>query len=203
MNKFNVEDVVLYQNGERFELGIVKEVIPYEQRAYTKQDGLFGKPSGELYEAYKYRVWYHTGDTTALTDECHLRKIVNAYAFTILRKQADADVNAPLTCRRIAAEILSQSELYGDMYYQLEDWLTNKLEGNNPDIPLGIEGEYLRCALRIEVRDMLDDSDKLAVEADEIESIVDSLLEDFSENVLNKEFITETVARFLAGRAYI
>lgn len=180
MSKFKVNDVVLYQNGERFELGIVKDIVE--------------KDSGQTC----YRVWYHTGDTTALTDEHLLHAVANQYAFTILRRQASSDcTDSPLTCRKVATELLGQFELYGDMYYQLEDWLTARLEGQNPDIPLGVEGEYLRCALRIEVRDFFDSKDAIDIESDDIEECVDRIINHFSINVLDVEFINDVVDAYI------
>ena len=70
MNKFKVGEVVLYQNGSRFGLGIVKTVV-------------------EMKDGYAYRVFYHMGDTTALTDEELLHKVDNSYAFLIMRRVAD------------------------------------------------------------------------------------------------------------------
>ena len=68
--KFKVGEMVIYQNGSRFELGIIKEVI------WNNEFDV------------KYRVWYHTGDTTALTAEYQLHSISNAYAFKIERKRS-------------------------------------------------------------------------------------------------------------------
>lgn len=170
-----VNDIIIYQNGDNFELGIIKEVL----------------------NDNKYRIWYHTGDTTAVTDIHNIHPIMNAYAFTILRKQADKDIHRPLTCRSIAIELLSQFELYGDMYYQLEDWLTAKLEGLNPDIPKGIEGEYLKCALRIEVRDYFGSSNAIDIESEDIENVINELFESFSQNVLNTDFIWDTVREYI------
>ena len=65
MSRFKEGDPVIYQNGSRFELGIIKSVRP---------DGV------------SYFVNYHTGDTAALTDDRHLHEISNAYAFSIARK---------------------------------------------------------------------------------------------------------------------
>lgn len=87
--KYKVGQIVLYQNGERFELGVVKEVLPKKKRYAQKQDGLHGEPTGESYIGWMYRVNYHTGDTTALTDEDLLHPIQNDYAFLILRRSAD------------------------------------------------------------------------------------------------------------------
>ena len=66
---FEVGERVLYQNGSQFEIGIVKEVC---EREYE------GK------KQFSYRVWYHTGETTAMTNEWSLHKIWNNYAFEIL-----------------------------------------------------------------------------------------------------------------------
>ena len=66
INKFEIGEVVLYQNGERFELGVVKSI---------RENGYF--------------VNYHTGDTAALTNERDLHKIANSYAFEIRRKSYD------------------------------------------------------------------------------------------------------------------
>ena len=93
-NKFEVGEVVLYQNGERnkylFELGIVKKVVPIEVKDRLKQDGLFGEPSGETtHIEYKYFVNYHTDDTAAMTPEHTLHKIANLYAFDIKRKSCE------------------------------------------------------------------------------------------------------------------
>lgn len=68
---FEVGERVLYQNGSRFEIGVIKEVC---EREYE------GK------KQFSYRVWYHTGETTAMTNEWSLHKIWNNYAFEIRRK---------------------------------------------------------------------------------------------------------------------
>lgn len=71
---FQIGETVIYRNGDSYELGVVKEVCRTDYN---------GKPS------YKYRVYYHTGDTSAMTDEYLLHKIVNSYAFEIRRKRCD------------------------------------------------------------------------------------------------------------------
>lgn len=85
--KFEVGEVVLYQNGTKFELGVVKKVIQFEKKTYLKQQGFppKGEPAGEITMAFDYFVYYHTGDTPARTSERDLHKIVNAYAFNIER----------------------------------------------------------------------------------------------------------------------
>lgn len=174
MNKFNKGEVVLYQNGERFELGIVKEVA-----------------------GNKYRVWYHTGDSTALTDESLLHKVDNLYAFNVIRKSANnKDINL-CPARQLASRILGQVELYGDFYYQVEDWLTDFLEGNEHDLPEGIESEYLKCALRVEVRDYFDARGAIDISSEDIENVIDELFDNFSQSVYNMDFISDTVSDYI------
>ena len=109
--------------------------------------------------------------------------------------------SSPLSpSRELAARILGQLELYGSFYYKLEDWLTNCLEGNVTDLPLGIEGEYLRCALRIEVRDFFDSKDIEDVESEEIEECVDRLINHFSHSVLDMDFISDIVDEYIKER---
>lgn len=147
MNKFNVNDLVLYQNGPTFELGIVKRVIKdvthkwgehdvnsfyyneHDQSLYLydvhsrvivslKTPGLENAIDDEILdflveldeyiyeEKYKYFVRYHTGDTTALTDEVNLHKIKNEYAFLVLRRNVDAG-RVERSDARVMAEYLS------------------------------------------------------------------------------------------------
>lgn len=114
--KFKKGQVVLYQNGTSFELGIVKEVV--ESKV---------KPC--------YRVWYHTGDTSALTNEVNLHELKNAYAFLIIRRKADTSSINDTPARQLAASIIDDTsqltELEGEAYYECEDALTeliNKFE---------------------------------------------------------------------------
>ena len=65
--QYEVGEAVLYQNGDRFELGIVKRVC--------------GDNS--------YFVNYGKGDTAARTHAYHLHKIANSYAFHIIRLDPD------------------------------------------------------------------------------------------------------------------
>ncbi len=78
MEKFKVGEVVLYQNGDCFELGIVKRVCD----------------NGDCF------VWYHTGDTAARTPSCYLHKLTNSYAFFIMRLSCDfnPNLNEALKC---------------------------------------------------------------------------------------------------------
>lgn len=135
MNKFNVGDVVLYQNGERFELGVIKSVLFQSKKDAVLIDLASITPDVNLENTYlyneegkyKYRVWYHTGDTTALTDEDLLHPIANAYAFSILRRSANNEIQLS-PCRQFAAKLLNQSDYINEDYYAIEDWLTYCLE---------------------------------------------------------------------------
>jgi hypothetical protein len=114
MNKFKVGQTVIYQNGSSFELGIVKEVIEREKRTYLRQQGYppNGEPQGELFKYYEYRIWYHTGDTSAITSESNLHEIVNEYAFLILRRKVDPSVLGTTDARILANEILMNLNSY-------------------------------------------------------------------------------------------
>ena len=186
MNKFNVNEVVLYQNGERFVLGIVKEVIreakhywngvlnryeihrfeynEYEDKVYlyTHDDKVIVSLALscdasvltdeeileiliEVFEEYEYvetiiyRVWYHTGDTTALirAREDTLHKIDNASAFTILRKQPVPDYTSK-TCKvspgeHLKAFLASVVRDYLTSRYSLVDGFTYKYTDEDVD----------------------------------------------------------------------
>ncbi len=116
-SKFKVGQVVLYQNGTTFELGIVKEVV-----------GLHGKPTGKDTIQYCYRVWYHTGDTSALTNEINLHELKNDYAFLVMRRKADTSSFDETPARQLASFIIDKTsqltELEGESYYECEDGLT-------------------------------------------------------------------------------
>ena len=88
--KFKVGDIVLYhQYGDEFSLGEIKEVFTQYERSRLKQDGMLGPATGPEIKTYKYSVYYHTGDTAAITDERSLVKINNLYAFNIKRKRCN------------------------------------------------------------------------------------------------------------------
>lgn len=126
--KFKEGQVVLYQNGTSFELGIVKEVVERRVKQALRQDGLYGKPTGEDTIQFCYRVWYHTGDTSALTDEHNLHELRNAYAFLIMRRKADTSSIDETPARQLASFIIDETsqltELEGEAYYECEDGLT-------------------------------------------------------------------------------
>ena len=131
--------------------------------------------------------------------ESELLPIENEKYFTIIRKSSDKSNIKLCPARQLASRILGQVELHGDMYYRIEDWLTDFLEGNEHDLPTGIESEYLRMALRVEVRDYLDNSD-IEYDSDDVEKCVDECFECFDNSVLNDEFIQDIVARYVANK---
>lgn len=189
MNKFKINDVVLYKNGNTYKLGVIKEVIKIES-----QDNLFN----DIYIEYKYRVWYHSGDTTAVTDEALLIPIDNINNFTVIRHSVNSEIQLS-PARQLASRILGQIELYGDYYYKLEDWLTAFLEGREKDIPLGLEAEYLRCALRVEIRKFVDEKGFEDFESDQVENVVNDILSSFNKNVLDMELIEEAITKEILG----
>lgn len=56
MNEFKPGELIIYRNGERYEIGKIKRIT---------EDGAF--------------VWYHEGDTAAKTPFDCMHKLVNAY----------------------------------------------------------------------------------------------------------------------------
>lgn len=129
----------------------------------------------------------------------HLIKIANNNAYTIIRHSNSNNIeNSP--SRKLASQILGQVELYGDFYYKLEDWLTNFLEGRKHDLPRGTEGEYLRSALRIEVRDYFDCNENIEdIESEDIEEVVDRIVNS-SCNILNMDLIEEAVEEYIKNK---
>ena len=56
MENFNEGDYIIYQNGDRYEIGKIKRIVP---------DGAF--------------VWYHNGETASKTPFEQMHKIANDY----------------------------------------------------------------------------------------------------------------------------
>ena len=56
MENFNEGDYIIYQNGDRYEIGKIKRIV---------DDGAF--------------VWYHDGETAAKTPFERMHKIANEY----------------------------------------------------------------------------------------------------------------------------
>ena len=67
--KYEVGEPVVYTNGDKVELGVVKKVCGDDE----------------------YFVNYHTGDTAARTHARHLSKISNQYAFHVARLDPDGN----------------------------------------------------------------------------------------------------------------
>ena len=177
MNKFNVGDAVIYTAGDRAFLGIIKEVLV-------------------LNNEYAYRVWYHSGDTSALSYEDNLFKIENEYCYTIIRHSANKEIQYS-HARIIAAKILSEFNFSADMYYKLEDWITDIIEQRNTPVPKGIESEYLCCALRVEVEDLLNSKDMKDIKSEDIEECVNRIINHNSINVLDMDFISDIVDDYI------
>ena len=83
-----------------------------------------------------------------------------------------------VSARQQAIEILEDTMLYGDFYYEMEDWLTECLCGNVTELPYGADSEYLKCALRILIRDYFERADANYTDED-IENVLDRLSSDY------------------------
>jgi len=133
MNKFNVGEVVLYQNGSRNELGVIKEVVPTQVPLEIRQDRTWVNHPTETRLIYRYRVWYHTGDTTALTDESLLKPVSNAGAFLILRRVEETGSINDTPARQLACMIIEHvsqlDKLKNEAYYATEDKITEYING--------------------------------------------------------------------------
>ena len=177
--KFEVGQTVLYINGDTYELGIIKTLIPTES-------------------GYKYRVWYHTGDTTAVTDERLLHEIKNEYAFRIIRRSANPMDISLSDSRKLASKIVDPFRFYGEAYYEVEDWVTACIEGYHSNVP-NIDHEYLKCAVAIEIQNYLDISG-IDYTDHTIRECIEACFDCYENSVINTEFIQETVARYIANR---
>lgn len=110
-----------------------------------------------------------------------------------------------------AQKILSDLPLYGIMYYQLEDWLTDCIEGKFREMPLGTEAEFLKGALRLEIKDYLEYKDNnitltpndvtsVQYTDEDVENILDIILDDFNNNALNTEFIQDMCTHYTLNK---
>lgn len=68
--KYKVGEAVIYQNGDVFELGIVKRDCGNDE----------------------YFINYHSGDTAARTHARNLHKIANGYAFKVYRLNSSGEL---------------------------------------------------------------------------------------------------------------
>ena len=67
MERYEAGEAIIYQNGNSFEIGIVKRVCE----------------NGDCF------VWYHTGDTAARTPNHCMHKLQNGYAFHVYKLDTD------------------------------------------------------------------------------------------------------------------
>ena len=66
-------------------------------------------------------------------------------------------IQNPKEARQLASYILDNFEFYGEFYFKLEDWLTEVLQGNKPEIP-SVEGMVTSTVIKeIKVVDALPD----------------------------------------------
>ena len=114
-------------------------------------------------------------------------------------------IQNPKEARRLASYILNNFEFYGEFYFKLEDWLTEILQGNKPEIPKGIEGEYLACALRIKLKDLFDNKN-YSYTAKDIEECISRIINHHYVDIFNMDFIYEIVDKYIEetqGSTYI
>lgn len=136
----------------------------------------------------------------------NLKYIINTFGankykkdLEVLQELINHRQNQEVSARQQAIEILEDTMLYGEFYYEMEDWLTECLCGNITTLPFQMDSEYLKCALRVEIRDYFEGVCTKYTDED-IEDVVDRLLGHFSESVLNQEFIESEVSRYLIER---
>ena len=139
----------------------------------------------------------------ALDNLKHIVKLFGANKYKedleILQELINHRQGLEIGAREQAIEILEDTMLYGNFYYKIEDWLTECLCGNITTLPYGMESEYLKCAIRVEVRDYFDNIDTKYTDED-IENVVDRLFNHFSESVLNQSFIESEVSKYVIER---
>lgn len=118
--KFNIEDVVVRQTRDGFELGVIadiyEELVTYKK--HQRQDGLNGAPTGPEYTkvVYKYDVRFTQDKKAYLIDESLLTLVTNTDSFPI-------EVNSPLRKKYENAywKIKERLNDYWDSYNNEED----------------------------------------------------------------------------------
>jgi hypothetical protein len=100
--------------------------------------------------------------------------------------------------RQLAAKILGYFMYQGEFYYEMEDWLTKVLSGEDIAPPLGIDSEYYVCALRLEIIDFFNSYESEAG-VEDIEDCVNTLLKS-DVSLLNMEAIEDVVQAKLKER---
>lgn len=133
----------------------------------------------------------------------NLKHVINTFGVNkykkdleVLQELINHRQSQEVSARQQAIEILEDTMLYGDFYYEMEDWLTECLCGNITTLPFQMDSEYLKCALRVEVRDYFEGVNTLYNDED-IENVVDRLFSHFNESVLNQEFIESETSRYI------
>jgi hypothetical protein len=136
----------------------------------------------------------------------NLKHVINLFGankykedLEVLQELINHRQSQEVTARQQAIEILQDTMLYGDFYYHMEDWLTECLCGNITELPFQMESEYLKCALRVEIKDYFEGVNTNYTDED-IENVVDRLFNHFSESVLNQEFIESETSRYIIER---
>lgn len=136
----------------------------------------------------------------ALDNLKHIINLVGANKYKedleLIQELINERQNTEVSSRTTAIKLLEDTMLYGDFYYTMEDWVTAKLSGSEEPLPFQMESEYLKCALRVEVRDFFEGNTDEYTDED-IENVVDILLDSFSENVLNMDFIAEETMSYI------
>jgi hypothetical protein len=123
------------------------------------------------------------GANKYLEDISTLQKLIYDY------QKMTADV------RQRAADILKDVELFGTNYHVIEDWLVECLKGNVLELPYIVESEYLKSAIRVEFKSMATGQD-LELSDEDIEYIVDNVFNDFSNSVLNQEWLEDMFQKY-------
>lgn len=54
MAKFKKGEFAIYKNGQTYKIVEIKDIFTTKKRYRQRQDGLFGDPTGEEYEAYHF-----------------------------------------------------------------------------------------------------------------------------------------------------
>lgn len=136
----------------------------------------------------------------------NLKHVINVFGankykkdLEVLQELINHRQSQEVSARQQAIEILEDTMLYGDFYYEMEDWLTECLCGNITELPYKMESEYLKCALRVQVRDYFEGANADYNDED-IENVVSRLFNHFSEPVFNEYFIITETDRYLIER---
>lgn len=185
--KFSVGQPVIYIKGPIYSLGIVKAI---------ETDGK---------DSFNYYVQYHTGNTAACTHESDLKSISNGYAFLIIKKSVEEKIQEnPI--RQLAAKILKKSPFEGPDYFKFEDYITNLLNGGNPEFPdLEICSNHLEYVLKSEIISYIESNYKeiKTIGEDFMNEIITDLTHKFDSDCLNLDLIHETINTKLIERRYI